>query len=155
MYDWDGNGCRRQHGLWPFHEYKETFFGSREVICPTGFLIATHFNKALSLAGVRPHLGSLSHLESDLIFCGTCLASVLQPICSLLTQPSHFHGATPFTVARCPPNCITFYRLYSGIPLPAKGCRNLIDHIRGTLLTPDPWLVCADKVAPHTQLRAH
>lgn len=102
-----------------------------------------------------PHLAPLTHFRGVLTFQDTCLASVRLPICSQLTQPSHFDEATLFRMASCPPNCITFYMLCPGIPLLAKGCQNLIRHIRGALLTPDPWLVCVDKVAPHTQRRAH
>lgn len=128
---------------------------SRRVICSTGFLIAAHSKSPEFGWCLCPHLGPLSRLGGVLTFCGTCLASVRLPICSELMQPSHFYGAAPFRMASCPPNCITFCRLCPGIPSPAKGCRNLIRHIRGALLTPDPWLVCVDKVAPHTQLRAH
>lgn len=122
-----------RNGLWPFHKYKGTFFVSRRaVICSTGFLIAARFKKSAEFGCcLCPHLAPLTHFRGVLTFQDTCLASVRLPICSQLTQPSHFYEATLFRMASCPPNCITFYMLCPGIPLLAKGCQNLIRHIRG------------------------
>lgn len=128
---------------WPFNKDKDTFF-----LRPSKFLIAVPKKMKSVPAGI---------LTWDLLHIREGLRKSVAPVWQVSCRPSacSFYGTTPFRMTCCLPNCITFSRLCSGIPSLANGCRNLIRHIRGTLLTPDPWLVCVDKVAPHTQLWAH
>lgn len=146
-----------RNGLWPFHKYKGTFFVSRRaVICSTGFLIAARFKKSAEFGCcLCPHLAPLTHFRGVLTFQDTCLASVRLPICSQLTQPPHFYEATLFRMASCPPKLYHILHALSWHSLASKRLPKSHPPHQRALLTPDPWLVCVDKVAPHTQRRAH